>query len=151
MTPATQPPVGTGMTVSPLAAACGVTADTVRFYERVGLLPPAARDGNGYRRYGEAAVERLRFIRRSQQFGLSLDDIRELLTIRDGGRCPCGHANDLLVARLRELDEQIATLTELRGDIATLLTSDVSEGLACGTELVSLTTRNEEEHDDGWV
>jgi DNA-binding transcriptional MerR regulator len=150
MDQATDPSVRPGMTVSRLAAACGVTADTVRFYERVGLLPPAERDENDYRRYGAAAVERLRFIRRSQQFGLSLEDIRELLTIRDRGRCPCGHANDRLVGRLHQLDEQIATLTELRGDIAALLAADVSTGLACGSGLVPLTTRNEED-EDGWV
>jgi DNA-binding transcriptional MerR regulator len=150
MTHATDRTVDPGMTVSGLAAACAVTADTVRFYERVGLLPPADRDDHGYRRYGAVAVERLRFIRRSQQFGLSLDEIRELLAIRDRGRCPCGHANELLVARLHQLDEQISTLSELRGDIAALLASDASTGLACGAGLVPLTTRNEED-DDGWV
>lgn len=128
------------MMVSRFAERAGVTTDTVRYYERIGLLPAAARDTNGYRRYRIEDVERLRFIRQAQQFGLSLDDIRQLLAVRDDGLCPCGHATDLLAERLRELDEQISSLQDLRGDIASLLEGDVSAGLACRSSILTLST-----------
>lgn len=129
------------MTVSRLAEHGGVTADTVRYYERIGLLPDARRDANGYRRYGAGDVDRLRFIRHAQRFGLSLDDIRQLLEVRDGGLCPCGHADELLADRLAQLDEQIATLQQLRGDIAALLDRDVATTSVCRSTLVPLSAR----------
>jgi DNA-binding transcriptional MerR regulator len=67
------------LTVSQLAERVGVRADTVRYYERVGLLPASARSPAGYRTYGQAAVERLRFIKGAQRVGLRLRDIAELL------------------------------------------------------------------------
>lgn len=139
------------MTVSRLAEHGGVSADTVRYYERIGLLPEADRDANGYRRYRAGDVERLRFIKHAQQFGLSLGDIRQLLDVRDGGLCPCGHADELLTARLAQLDEQIATLQQLRGDIAALLGRDVATSV-CRSTLVPLSARpDDEEDDDGWM
>ncbi|MCA1736998.1 MAG: MerR family transcriptional regulator [Actinobacteria bacterium] len=77
-------------TISQLASEVGVRPDTVRYYERVGLLPLPARSPNGYRAYDRSDVERLRFIRGAQRMGLKLRDIRELLAIRDKGVCPCG-------------------------------------------------------------
>lgn len=133
------------MTVSRLAAHGGVTADTVRYYERIGLLPGAERDANGYRRYGPGDADRLRFIKHAQQFGLSLDDIRQLLDVRDRGLCPCGHAGALLVERLQQLDEQISTMQQLRRDIADLLASGVTTGPDCRSTLVPLSTRPDDQ------
>lgn len=105
------------MTVSKLAKAAGVRPDTVRYYERQGLLPPADRTAAGYRMYGQDMVGRLRFIRGSQRFGLRLREIKGLLEIIDRGLCPCGHARELLEARIADVDRQIAELTELRGEL----------------------------------
>lgn len=108
------------LTISKLAEAAGVTPDTVRYYEREGLLPEAIRTASGYRVYDEAAVRRLRFIRGSQRFGLRLREIKGLLEVMDRGLCPCGHASDLVTARIAEIDEQIAELRELRRDLVRL-------------------------------
>jgi DNA-binding transcriptional MerR regulator len=107
--------------VGELADAVGVTADTVRYYERAGLLPPPSRAPSGYRAYHVGAVDRLRFIQGAQRLGLRLSDIRDLLAVRDTGTCPCEPAEDLLTRRLAEVDAEIARLTALRREMATML------------------------------
>ncbi|MEQ8834688.1 MAG: heavy metal-responsive transcriptional regulator [Miltoncostaeaceae bacterium] len=113
-----------GLRVGELAAAAGVGNDTIRFYEREGLLPAPPRTEGGYRSYGPDAVERLRFIRGCRRLGLRLAEIRELLSIRDTGACPCGPAEEVLQRRIDEVDAELARLTELRASMdrmATLL------------------------------
>ncbi len=105
------------LTVSKLAERVGVRADTIRYYEREGLIPRAERTPSGYRMFEESAVRRLRFIRGSQRFGLRLSEIKGLLDVMDRGLCPCGHASELLTARIAEIDRQIAELRELRRDL----------------------------------
>ena len=104
-----------------MASAVGVRPDTVRYYERVGLLPPPARSPAGYRRYDGSAVERLRFIQGAQRLGLRLADIRTLLDVRDTGTCPCEPAEQLLQRRLAEVDAEIARLTALRVEMAAMV------------------------------
>ena len=115
------------LTVSKLADQVGVSPDTVRYYERIGLLPPPERTPSGYRLYGDDAVQRLRLIKHAQRFGLRLEEVGELLQIRERGLCPCGHTRTLLERRVADLDEQIAALTSLREDIGKLL-SDPDTG-----------------------
>lgn len=112
-----------GMRVAELARAVGVGPDTIRYYEKAGLLPPARRTASGYREYDDSAVDRLRFIQGSQRLGLKLADIRDLLAIRDTGECPCEPAEVLLVRRLDEVDAEIARLTALRTDMAAMLSA----------------------------
>ena len=109
------------LTVSKLADEAGTSPDTVRYYERIGLLPEADRSASGYRLYGEEAVERLRFIKRAQRFGLRLEAIGELLDIRRRGLCPCGHTRRMLEERVAELDEEMSSLARLRDDISRML------------------------------
>jgi DNA-binding transcriptional MerR regulator len=109
------------LTVSQLADRAGIAADTVRYYERVGLLPPPQRTAAGYRQYDEAAVERLRLIRASQAAGLRLRDIGELLQVADHGRCPCGHTETLLRERLAEVEVELARLATLKAELSRLL------------------------------
>jgi DNA-binding transcriptional MerR regulator len=105
------------LTVSKLAARFGLTADTIRYYERAGLLPPPDRTESGYRAYEDHAVERLRFIKGAQRIGLRLQEIKELLDIRDRGLCPCGHTEDLLRRRVSEIDAEITGLQETKADL----------------------------------
>jgi DNA-binding transcriptional MerR regulator len=105
------------LTVSKLAARVPLTADTIRYYERVGLLPSPNRTDSGYRVYEEDAVERLRFIKGAQRVGLRLQEIKELLDIRDRGLCPCGHTEDLLRRRVSEIDAEITELQETKADL----------------------------------
>jgi DNA-binding transcriptional MerR regulator len=88
------------LTVSHLGAEVGLSAATVRHYERLGLLPAPERTAAGYRQYQQDAVERLRFIKSAQRVGLRLREIEELLAICDQGLCPCGHSEALLRARM---------------------------------------------------
>jgi len=83
------------ISISNLAAKGGITADTIRYYERIGVLPSASRTASGYRVYGDDALERVRFVKGAQSLGLRLDAIRELLDIRDRGGCLCGHTEKL--------------------------------------------------------
>src|SRR5262245_25838836 len=73
--------------IAEVASRTGVPATTLRYYEEIGLVTPAARGGNGYREYSERDVERLRFVTRAKQLDLSLDDLRELLGAWDADDC----------------------------------------------------------------
>ena len=106
-----------GLRVAELASAVGVSADTVRYYERAGLLPEPARTASGYRSYDTGAVDRLHFIQGAQRLGLRLADIRHLLAVRDTGTCPCEPAEQLLRRRLAEVDTEIARLEVLRAEM----------------------------------
>lgn len=132
------------MTVSELGRRTGTTADTIRYYERIGLLPDVARSPAGYRLFTESDVERLAFIKRAQRFGLQLDQITELLGVRDRGLCPCGHARELLTGKLEELEEQLESLIRLRADIEHLLQGgppSENGNWPCGPGLVEIGTR----------
>lgn len=109
-------------TISATADQAGVSPDTLRYYEKVGLLEPGERTASGYRLYDSTVTDRVRFIKGAQRMGLRLSEIKELLDIRDGGACPCGHTRDLLQRRLREIDEERRRLDALRHDLTTMLT-----------------------------
>jgi DNA-binding transcriptional MerR regulator len=102
------------LTVSHLGAEVGLSAATVRYYERLGLLPAPERTAAGYRQNPKEAVDRLRFIKSSQRVGLRLREIAELLAICDQGLCPCGHSEALLRERMAEIDAQVAELQAVR-------------------------------------
>lgn len=109
------------LTVSKLAERVGTSADTLRYYERIGLLPEPDRSPSGYRLYDAAVAELVGFIKRAQRFGLRLEEIRELVEVRERGMCPCGHTRVLLERRLADLDDEMRALARLRGDITELL------------------------------
>jgi DNA-binding transcriptional MerR regulator len=110
-----------GLPITQAAAQAGLRPDTLRYYERVGLLPAPARTSGDHRRYHPATVERLRFIRGAQRLGLRLAEIRDLLAVRDTGTCPCEPAEVMLRRHLNEIDAEIARLTTLRGELADML------------------------------
>jgi DNA-binding transcriptional MerR regulator len=110
-----------GLRVGELAEAVGVKADTVRYYERAGLLPAPARTSSGYRAYDASAVDRMKFIQGAQRLGLRLADIQQLLAIRDTGSCPCEPAEHLLLRRLAELDAEMARLAALRAEMVAMI------------------------------
>ena len=102
------------------AAAAGLTAKTLRYYETLRLLPPPDRTESGYRVYSAAEVRRLGFIVKAKRLGLTLREIREILGIRDGGRVPCIHVQHLLQRKAHEVERQIAALTALREELRRL-------------------------------
>ncbi len=109
--------------IGALARRAGVTAKAIRFYERRRVLPPARRAANGYRLYGDDAVEMLSFIKQATGLGLTLAEIREIIAIRQGGRPPCTHVHRLLRDKAAELDRKLKDLLDVRRRIRRSLTA----------------------------
>ncbi|MPZ12648.1 MAG: MerR family DNA-binding protein [Kiloniellaceae bacterium] len=109
------------MRIGELAAQIGVNPKTIRYYESIGLLPDPARTGAGYRLYGAGDIDRLAFIRRAQRLDLSLDEIGEILALRERGERPCGYVLDIAHTRLDELDRRITEMQHAREELHALL------------------------------
>jgi DNA-binding transcriptional MerR regulator len=97
--------------IGALAVAAGVTVDTLRYYEREGLLPRAGRTAGGFRVYTPQIADRLQFIKQAQQLGLTLREIRQIVE-PDGGRCSA--VRDRLAERLADVDRRLRELTAFR-------------------------------------
>ena len=109
------------MLIGALADALGVPSQTLRFYERKGLLPHTARGPNGYRVYDESTQTRLHFIKLAQAAGLTLAEIRSILDLRDDGTMPCTHVAALLDNKLTDVRERIRHLTALQSELEALI------------------------------
>ena len=105
------------MRIGELAKTTGVTPDTIRYYEREGLLPSPQRTESGYRDYGPGVIEDLLFIKKAQALGLKLSDVREVLEISSGGKPPCEHVRATVSARLVEVEERLRELRALRATL----------------------------------
>jgi len=103
-----------------LAASAGVNFQTVRYYERRGLLPEPPRRESGYREYGPDSVQALRFIKRAQQLGFTLNEVEQLLHLASGGPESCDAARSLANRRIADLDQRIADLEAMRDSLARL-------------------------------
>jgi DNA-binding transcriptional MerR regulator len=102
------------MRIGDLAATCGLTTKTIRFYEQADLLPAPPRTPGGYRDYPPEAAARLAFIRDAQSPGLTLAEIRGILVLRDSGQAPCAHVNGLIEQHLAEIERRMAELRKTR-------------------------------------
>ncbi len=123
------------MRIGELADRVGVTAKTIRFYESIGLVPDPPRTPSGYRDYEEADVDRITFIRTAQRLGLSLDQIGEIIGLRDRGEQPCGYVAEVLRRQVSELDARIGEMRKLRDELRTLeaaASASPSPGNYCG-------------------
>src|ERR1700749_3465236 len=105
------------LSVGQLAARAAVRTDTIRYYERTGLLPPPRRTDGVPRRDGAADLDPRLFIRGAQRLGLRLAEIRDLLAVRDTGVCPCGPAEAVLREHVSEIDREIGRLRGLRAGL----------------------------------
>ncbi|MFO1334381.1 MAG: MerR family DNA-binding protein [Piscinibacter sp.] len=108
------------MTIGQLAAAAGVNVETVRYYQRRGLLAVPERASGSIARYGQAALTRLRFIKRAQALGFSLDDVQALLSLDDGRSCAA--ARSIGEHKLADVRERIRTLQALEHALEGLVT-----------------------------
>ena len=131
------------MEIHELEARTGVRAKTIRYYEQAGVLPPPQRKPNGYREYDGNDVERLKFVAGARQLDFSLDDIAEILALRDRREAPCRVVLDLLEQKAREIARRIEELQKLETDLldlhklgATFPLDDVA-GKHCVCHLVS--------------
>lgn len=109
------------MTIGGLAKATGTKAETIRYYERIGILGNAGRSGGNYRVYGAKELARLSFVRRARDLGFSLDQVRELLDIADDQSRSCGAVDKLAREHLSAVDRKIADLSALRRELGSLL------------------------------
>jgi DNA-binding transcriptional MerR regulator len=110
-----------GLRIGEVAQRSGIGVETLRFYERRGLLGRPARTGAGYRIYDEGVLEQLAFIKRAQAIGFSLDEILGIIRESEGGRSPCREVRELTRGKLAELDERLRELRRHRNELAALL------------------------------
>jgi MerR family copper efflux transcriptional regulator len=108
------------LTIGELAKRAGVGVETVRFYEREGLLPPPPRTGSGYRQYPEDTVSRLRFIQRAKELGFSLREVEELISLRLDPVVPCAEVRSRAEAKIADIDARLRDLTRIRASLAEL-------------------------------
>ena len=111
------------MTIGQLARAAGVGVETLRFYERKGVLDEPPRLASGYRQYPPAALERLRFIHRAQALGFRLEEIAELVGLSQDKVESCDHVRARARARLADVEQRIADLHQMRSRLAELVTT----------------------------
>lgn len=109
-----------GMTIGKLAKATGVGAETIRYYERSGFLPPPDRMPSGYRVYGADAAKRVRFIREGQALGFTLNEIRELFSLTDDPNADCASVNARARTKLEEINDKIRTLKKMKQSLERL-------------------------------
>ena len=109
------------MRIGQLAAKTDVTADTIRYYERLGLLPAPARTASGYRQYPDAAATRVRLIRNAVRIGFSLRDVARFLHVRDAGGVPCRQVRDYAQHLATQIDVRIRELVAMRESMDVVL------------------------------
>lgn len=113
-------------TIGKLARQTGIKVQTIRYYEQIGLMPEPGRSEGGQRRYGNADLDRLAFIRHSRQLGFPLGAIRELLDLSDHPDRDCGAADSIARRQLREVETRLARLEALRRELQRMI------GACCG-------------------
>lgn len=104
-----------------LAELTGVSTDTLRHYERKGVLPSPERTHNGYRRYPLEALERVRLVRRALSVGFTLDEMASILKARDQGKAPCREVRDLAGKKLTQVETRLLELKTLRKELRATL------------------------------
>ena len=108
------------LTIGTLSRQSGVNLETIRYYERIGLLAAPRRSASGYRHYDGSAAQRLRFIRRGRELGFGIEAIRTLLQLADHPELACEAADQLAQAQLAEVEARIADLQAMRAVLAGL-------------------------------
>ena len=104
--------------IGELAKLADVSVQTVRFYERLKLLPEPQRKDSGYRVYAQTDLKQLLFVRRAKALGFSLDEIRDILRMRERGHCPCGEVVSIAERHLHAVEEQLRQLSKFRDGLS---------------------------------
>jgi DNA-binding transcriptional MerR regulator len=119
------------ITIGALAKGSGVNIETIRYYEKIGLLPEPRRTAAGYRQYGDGHVRRLRFIRRGRDLGFSIEVIRTLSLLAEHPDHPCADADLLAAQRLTEVEQRIADLIRLRDGLRQMVNCNAHSVAEC--------------------
>ncbi len=109
------------MHIGEMAKRFDLNPRTIRYYEAIGVMPESARTESGYRLYTQDAVERLEFILKSKSLGLTLNEIRKILTLHDKGVVPCEHTKDFIKHKIKEIEEKIVALASLKKTLSGVL------------------------------
>lgn len=139
--------------IGELSLRTGVSAQTIRFYERIGVLPEPCRAENGYRVYDDVDIDRLQFVTQARQLDFSLNDVAEILAFRERNEAPCSVVMDVMAQQIDEIDKRIADLIRLREELAQLhrigltMPEDI-EMKHCVCHLIKNGLPNEEIEDD---
>jgi len=116
------------LTTGKLAKHGGVNLESIRFYEREGLLPKAPRTRSGYRLFSDESVRRIRFIKRAQELGFTLREIKELLALRFDSSSSCAEVRSGAEAKLRDIDQKICDLKRMKKALAHLIAACPGRG-----------------------
>ena len=106
-----------GMHIGAFAKALDLNTQTVRYYERIGLLPEPDRTEAGYRLYGKEDERRLRFVKNARTAGLSLGEIKEVLAFHERGELPCGYVTEAIARKAEEVEQKIEELTRFKREL----------------------------------
>lgn len=116
------------MTIGQVARQAGVGVETVRFYERAGLLAAPPRRESGYRQYAQDAVARIQFIKRAKELGFSLKEITELLSLRVDPETTCGEVKQRAEAKMANIDAKLRDLQRMKAALAELVAACSGSG-----------------------
>ncbi len=117
-----------GLTIGEVAERAKVHIETLRYYERRGLVERPLRSASNYRLYPEDAVRRVRFIKRAQELGFSLKEIKELLSLRAAPEAECGEIRAHAEAKIKDIDEKVGALMAMKSALSTLVTGCSGQG-----------------------
>jgi len=124
------------MTIGQVARRSGVGVETVRFYERKGLIPAPPRRTSGYRQYPEETVRRIRFIRRAKDLGFSLAEIGDLLSLRLDPAARCEDVRGRALAKIQDIDERLRSLRRMKSTLSKLVTACSKGGSVDGCPIL---------------
>src|SRR2546429_4588041 len=121
-----------GLLIGEVAKRSGASRKALRLYEAAGILPAPRRTQSGYRVYGREALDLLAFVRQAQRLGFTLDEIKEIVAIKQAGRAPCLHVRELVQQKVEELTQRLSDLTTVRHGLRALLNGRRRRGKARG-------------------
>ena len=133
------------LTTGKLAKAGGVNLETIRFYERQGLLPKPARTSAGYRTFAASTVQRIRFIKRAQVLGFTLAEIKELLALSSPARVSCGTVREKAEAKIKDIEDRIISLQAMHQALTELAESCSGKGPISKCPIMESLTHQTEE------
>ncbi len=125
-----------GLTIGKVAQAAGVNIDTLRYYERQGILPPPARTRSNYRVYPPETISQVRFIKRAQALGFSLEEIRELLRLKSAQGARCQEVRRQAEEKIRQLDKKIRSLERMKQALQELVEACSGAGAAIDCPII---------------
>ncbi|WP_206455226.1 MerR family transcriptional regulator [Aurantimonas marina] len=123
------------MQIGDLSRCSGVHIETIRYYERVGVLPSPARQANGRRSYGEADAKRLGFVRHARSLGFDLAAVRALLALQQQPEASCAKASQIAQTQLEAVDSRIAQLLKLREELSRMV-SECGRGVVAECRII---------------